>query len=126
MSGLLIEQLQQALDSNELLLGEHIEPRYKTDWSKARVCEPLAVVRPRSTEAVSAALKVCHAHGQPVTVQGGMTGLVGASQANEGDVVISLEFLNGVQEIDASASCMTVWAGTPLQVIQDAAQAAGL
>lgn len=126
MSVQLIEQLQQALDSNELLLGEQIEPRYKTDWSKARVCEPLVVVRPRSTEAVSAALRVCHAHGHPVTVQGGMTGLVGASQANEGDVVISLEFLNGVEEIDASASCMTVWAGTPLQVIQDAAQAAGL
>ncbi|MCD8504068.1 MAG: FAD-binding oxidoreductase [Burkholderiaceae bacterium] len=126
MSDQLIHDLRQALGEDQLLLGQQIEPRYKTDWSKARVCEPIVVVRPRSTEAVSAALKVCNAHGHPVTVQGGMTGLVGASQANDGDVVLSLELLNGVQEIDASASCMTVWAGTPLQVAQDAAQAAGL
>lgn len=121
-----IHDLQQALGEGQLLLGDQIEPRYKTDWSKARVCEPLAVVRPRTTEAVSAALRICHAHNHPVTLQGGMTGLVGASQANDGDVVMSLEFLNGVEEIDTSASCMTVWAGTPLQVAQDAAQKAGL
>lgn len=126
MSDQIIDDLRQALGNDQLLVGAQIEPRYKTDWSKARACEPIAVVRPRSTEAVSAALKVCHAHGQPVTVQGGMTGLVGASQANDDDVVISLEFLSGVEEIDASASCMTVWAGTPLQLAQDAAQAAGL
>lgn len=122
----LIEDLMAALGEQQLLLGEQIEPRYKTDWSKARVCEPLVVVRPRSTQAVSVALKVCHDHGHPVTIQGGMTGLVGASQANDDDVVLSLEFLSGVQEIDASASCMTVWAGTPLQVVQEKAQAAGL
>ncbi|WP_243479041.1 FAD-binding oxidoreductase [Orrella daihaiensis] len=126
MSDSFIHDLRQALGDDQLLVHEQIEPRYKTDWSKASVCEPVAVVRPRSTEAVSAALKVCHAHGHPVTVQGGMTGLVGASQANDGDVVMSLEFLNGVQEIDATASCMTVWAGTPLQLVQEAAQAAGL
>ena len=122
----LIDDLKQMLGQEQVLVAEQIEPRYRTDWSKARIAEPVAVVRPRSTEAVSAALKVCHQHGQPVTVQGGMTGLVGASQANDGDVVLSLEFLNGVQEIDPTASCMTVWAGTPLQVVQDQAQAADL
>lgn len=126
MSDSLIHALRQAVGEDQLLVGQQIDHRYMTDWSKARVCQPLAVIRPRTTEAVSAALRVCHAHAHPVTVQGGMTGLVGASQANDGDVVLSLEFLQGVQEIDTDASCMTVWAGTPLQVAQEAAQAAGL
>lgn len=126
MSDALIHELRQAVGEDQLLLGQQIDQRYMTDWSKARICQPLVVVRPRNTEAVSLTLKVCHANGHPVTVQGGMTGLVGASQANDGDVVMSLEFLAGVQEIDTDASCITVWAGTPLQVVQDAAQAAGL
>lgn len=126
MSAQLIAELTEALEPDELVLGDQIDERYKTDWSKAVLRQPLAVVKPRSTTAVSAALRVCHAHGQPVTVQGGMTGLVGASQTNDGDVVISLERLSGVQEIDQAASSMTVWAGTPLQIAQEQAQAAGL
>lgn len=126
MSVELIRDLSEALAPDELMQGSQIDQRYKTDWSKAVVREPLAVVRPRTTAAVSAALKVCQAHGQPVTVQGGMTGLVGASQTNDGDVVISLERLSGVEEIDRAASCMTVWAGTPLQIAQEQAQAADL
>jgi FAD/FMN-containing dehydrogenase len=126
MSEQIIHDLVQALGSDQIVLGEQIDMRYKTDWSKALVCQPLAVVKPRTTEAVSEALRICHAHGQPVTVQGGMTGLVGASQTNEGDVVISLEHLSGVQEIDPAASCMTVWAGTPLQLAQEQAQALNL
>ncbi len=34
------------------------------------------LVRPRSTEQVSAILKLCHARGQPVVTHGGLTGLV--------------------------------------------------
>jgi FAD/FMN-containing dehydrogenase len=126
MTSPLLEELKHALGDDQVLLGEQIAPRYMTDWSKARVCQPLVVIRPRSTQAVSAALRLCHAHGHPVTVQGGMTGLVGASQANDGDVVMSLEFLTGIEELDATAGCMTVWAGTPLQVVQEGAQAAGM
>ena len=121
-----VNALEQALEPGQLLVGDAIDARYKTDWSKSQVAQPLAVVRARTTEAVSQALRVCHAHDQPVTVQGGMTGLVGASQVNEGDVVVSLEFLNGVQEIDAPASCMTLWAGTPLQIAQEQALDQGL
>jgi FAD/FMN-containing dehydrogenase len=126
MSETVLQALMQALDDGQCLAGPAIDDRYKTDWSKSRVSQPLAVVRPRSTEDVSRVLSICHAHGHPVTVQGGMTGLVGASQANDGDVVLSLEFLNGVQALDATASCMTVWAGTPLQSAQEHAQERGL
>jgi len=121
MSDSVVTALRQTLGDTSMLVGSEIEARYKTDWSKSQIAEPIAIVRPRTTEAVSQTLKVCHAYDQSVTVQGGMTGLVGASQAADGDVVISLEFLSGVQEIDVHASCMTVWAGTALQIAQEQA-----
>ena len=126
MSNALVLALQTRLGPAQVLVGEQIDARYKTDWSRAVVCEPVAVVKPRHTEDVSAALAICHQHDQPVTVQGGMTGLVGGSQVNNGEVVISLERLQGVEEIDQAAGTMTVWAGTPLQVAQQAAADQGL
>lgn len=126
MSEALIRQLCEVVGEPQILVGARIDDRYKTDWSRAVHNEPLAVVRPRNTEDVAAALRVCHMHRHPVTVQGGMTGLVGGGQTNTGDVVISMELMQGVEEIDASASTLTVWAGTPLQRIQEAAESVGL
>lgn len=126
MNDAVVQSLCEAFGDAEVLTGSQIDERYKTDWSKAVVAEPLAVLRPRDTHAASVALGICHTHGQPVTVQGGMTGLVGGSQVQPGEVVISLERLQGIEEIDAAAGTMTVWAGTALQVAQQAAAEVGL
>lgn len=123
MSDVLLNALIQALGDERVLCGAAIEDRYRTDWSGQYHHDPLAVVRVQSTEDVATALRLCHAHRHPVTVQGGMTGLVGGAQTGAGDVVISLERLAGVQEVDADAATMTVWAGTPLQTVQEAALA---
>jgi len=122
MSDVLLKALIQALGDERVLHGAAIEDRYRTDWSGQYHHDPLAVVRVQGTEDVATTLRLCHAHRHPVTVQGGMTGLVGGGQTGVGDVVISLERLAGVQEIDADAATMTVWAGTPLQAVQEAAQ----
>lgn len=126
MNDAVVQSLRAVLGDAEVLTGDQIDARYKTDWSKAVVAEPLAVLRPRDTHAVSVALGICHQHDQPVTVQGGMTGLVGGSQVNPGEVVISLERLQGIEEVDEVAATMTVWAGTALQVAQQAAAEVGL
>ena len=126
MSEALVKALIQELGQEMVLQGAAIDERYKTDWSRQYHHEPLVVVRPDTTEAVSTVMRLCHAHRHPVTVQGGMTGLVGGAQTSTGDVVLSLERMTGVQEIDADAATMTVWAATPLQVVQEAAQAQGM
>ena len=123
---ILIDALVKVLGTAGVLTGDAITPVYKTDWKKTLEREPLAVVRPATTEQVSAVMRLCHQVGQPVTVQGGMTGLVAGGLPNDGDVVLSMEKLSGIEEIDAAASCMTVWAGTPLQLIQEAAAQADL
>ncbi|NLC35634.1 MAG: FAD-binding oxidoreductase [Alcaligenaceae bacterium] len=117
--------LQNALGESELLTGTAISDKYLKDWSGERGQMPLAVLRPRSTEEVSKALAVCHAHHWPVVPQGGLTGLAGGAVPSEGAVVISLERMSGVEEIDAASATLTVLAGTPLQAAQEAAQQAG-
>lgn len=120
----LIEALHDTL-SVPPLTGSDISERYHHDWSCEAPGTPLAVLRPASTAEVAAILKLCYAHEQPVVVQGGMSGLCGGANPRGEEVAISLERLTGVEEIDAAAMTMTVKAGTPLQVVQEAATAAG-
>ncbi|PTM91407.1 FAD-binding oxidoreductase [Mycoplana dimorpha] len=122
----IIEDLKNALGADAVLTGAQIGERHRSDASLTGRVLPIAVLRPRSVEEVSAALRICHAHGQPVVPQGGMTGLAGGANARGGEVAISLEHLAGIEEIDAAAGTITVKAGTVLEVAQRAAEDAGL
>jgi FAD/FMN-containing dehydrogenase len=115
----------QSFVASPVLQGAEISERYQHDWSSEAPGVPLAVVRPRHTGELSAVLACCHAHDQPVVVQGGLSGLCGGGNPRNGEVAISMELLNGVEEIDTASMTMTVRAGTPLQVVQEAAEQAG-
>lgn len=122
----LISRLQAATSKLQCLTGLDIEPRYLGDYMHTlQEGRPLAVVRPESVAQVSAVLRLCNAAGVAVVPQGGMTGLTGGATPVPQCVVLSLERMSGIQEIDAAAATLTVWAGTPLQTVQEAAWAAG-
>ena len=120
----LITDLQQAV-SSPVLTGADISAKYQHDWSAEALGIPVAVVRPSSTDEVAAIMRVCSAANQPVVVQGGLSGLCGGGNPRANEVAISLERLQGIEEIDQASMTMTVKAGTPLQVIQEAADKAG-
>ncbi|MDY6984219.1 MAG: FAD-binding oxidoreductase [Pseudomonadota bacterium] len=120
----LIASLQEAC-SSPLLTGTDITEKHQHDWSAETPGIPVAVVRPASTDEVAAVMRVCAAAGQPVVVQGGLSGLCGGGNPRANEVALSLERLQGIEEIDAASMTMTVKAGTPLQAIQQAADAAG-
>src|SRR5690606_41608212 len=65
--------------------------RYRQDWSGTCGGQPVVVARPASTSEVAQLVAACHQVGQPITVQGGLTGLAGGAAPADGDVVISLE-----------------------------------
>lgn len=117
--------LRQELGDTDVLTGDQISEKYLKDWSDERGGIPLAVVRPRSTQQVAQVLRICQSHGQAVTPQGGLTGLAGGAVPSQGSVVLSMERMSGITAIDTDSATMTVLAGTPLQVIQEAAQQAG-
>ncbi|WP_321858841.1 FAD-binding oxidoreductase [Paraburkholderia tropica] len=117
--------LREALGAAVVSLPADFAGRRHADSSRMPCAEPIALVRPRTTEQVSKALSICHAHHQPVVTQGGLTGLAGGACMLGGEVALSLELMNAIEEIDPVSATMTVQAGTPLQTVQEAADAAG-
>ena len=117
--------LAARFDARALLTGEAIPQRNLQDTSYLPPVRPLAVLRPDSAEGVAEAMRICAAHNVVVVPQGGLTGLAGGGHPIEGAVMLSLERFSGIEEIDPASATITVRAGTPLEVIQKAADEAG-
>ena len=123
----LIEALRSAVGGDHVLTDGDLSA-YETDWRKRYRGRALAVVRPACTSEVTAVVRACAAHRVAIVVQGGNTGLVGAStpDASGAQVLLSLTRMNRVRSIDAANLTMTVDAGCVLQAVQQAAAAQGL
>jgi FAD/FMN-containing dehydrogenase len=117
----LLDELKTSLDPSSLILGDAISDKYFTDWSGAKPCPPAALLKPKTTDELSRIMALCHQYDQPVVVQGGLTGLAGGATPQNGEFAISLELMCAIEEIDPTAMTLTALAGTPLQVLQEAA-----
>ena len=109
-----------------ILTGDDIGDRYRIDFLRKHEAAPGVVLRPASTEEVSAILRLAHSEGTPVTVIGGQTGMCGAAMASPGGIGLSLERMNRIEEIDPASMTMTVQAGCVLQVAHEAAEEQGV
>jgi len=104
-----------------------IEPRYLGDWVYRNDCaQPAALVLPRTTAEVSTALSVCNELGCPIVAQGGRTGLAGGATPEDGWVILSMERMRSVSSPDQASGTLVADAGTPLQRVQETADAVGL
>ncbi|MDX2144580.1 MAG: FAD-binding oxidoreductase [Rhodospirillaceae bacterium] len=121
----MIDALRPLVDAAGLLTGSDIGPRYLNTRGHGTAGAPLCVMRPTSTAQVSAILRLCHAHLQPVVPQGGMTGLVGGGAPQGGEVVISLERMTKIEDFDAGGRTLTIEAGVVLQTAQEYCEARG-
>ncbi len=83
---------------------------------------PDVVLRPQSTEQVSAILRICSAAGQALVPLGGRTGMANGHFQTAGEIGLSLERMNAIEEIDPDNRTMTVQAGCILQVAVEAAE----
>lgn len=122
----MIEQdLKNIVGERNFLSGQDVLDR-EEDWGRECPCPAKALVRPGSTEEVSQVLAACYAVGQTVVTHGGRTGLAQGAVSTAEDIILSLERLVGIESVDAQNRTMTVWAGTPLQKVQEAANDIGL
>ncbi|KRR29643.1 hypothetical protein CQ13_38285 [Bradyrhizobium retamae] len=120
-----INRLREALGKGSVLTGTDIGSRYYHDLAGKLVAQPRAVVRPRTTEEVSALLRLCHREQVPVTTQGGMTGVVRGALPNANEIVLSMELMNAVEEVDTSSGAAIAQAGAPLQKVQERVEQEG-
>src|SRR5210317_611475 len=82
---------------------------------------PDVVLKPESSEQVSAILRICSAAGQALVPLGGKSGLANGHMQTGNEIGLSLERMNTIEEIDTVNRTMTVQAGCILQVAADAA-----
>jgi FAD/FMN-containing dehydrogenase len=57
-----LNELISTLGADVALRGTDTPERSRTDWSGTPPQQPLALVRPRTTEEVSAVMRLCSAH----------------------------------------------------------------
>ncbi|WP_026259019.1 FAD-binding oxidoreductase [Uliginosibacterium gangwonense] len=115
-----IEALSAALPAGRIKIGNNIPAGAEHDWSHESHAAPLAWVAPQSTEEVAATLRVCHAYRIGVVPQGGLTGLTGGANTQQGIVALSLSAMHAIEEIDARTAVAQVQAGVVLQRLQEA------
>jgi FAD/FMN-containing dehydrogenase len=112
-----IAALAGLVDRAGFLAGDDIQGREPGLYIDEFLAD--AVLRPTSTDEVSAILRHCNEHGLAVIPHGGMTGLVRGTQTGAGNVVLSLERMNAIEQIDPVSRTAHVQAGVILQKLQE-------
>jgi len=90
------------------------------EWRERWMGSTPLLLLPRTTDEVSAIVRLCQEAGVAIVPQGGVTGLVGG-QIPKGEVLLSTERLNHIREVAPDDDVMVVEAGVTLQRAQEAA-----
>ncbi|MFZ5710437.1 MAG: FAD-linked oxidase C-terminal domain-containing protein [Pseudomonadota bacterium] len=98
---------------------------YECDALAAYRCPPLAVVLPRSTDEVSAALTVCHDLGVPVVPRGSGTSLAGGALPTADSVILGVARMNAVIETNLADRYIRVQSGRTNLSVTGAVEADG-
>lgn len=94
---------------------------YLEEWRSRMQGRTSLLLKPATTEQVSAILTICHETGTAIVPQGGNTGLVGAQIPLHGEVLLSLKRMNRIRALDVPGMTLTAEAGVTLKQAQDAA-----
>ena len=119
-------RLADIVGADHVLTDPGLRASYETDWTGRFQGVARCVVRPADAGAVAAMVRLCADEGVQICVQGGNTGLVGASVPVDGAVLLSTARLRDLEPVDELSAQVTVGAGTPLVALQQHARAAGL
>lgn len=120
-----VEKLRTMLGPTAVLTGKDVHSR-PAHIGVADGYGAKAILRPKNTEEVATIMRLCHETGQTIVPLGGNTGMAGGAIATENDIALSLERMQGIEQIHALGRTMIVQAGTRLQTVQERAEEFGL
>lgn len=112
-------------DSNTFTLRDDLE-KYSHDETEDLHYYPEVAVKPKTTDEVSALLKLCNEHLIPVTPRGAGTGLAGGALPIHGGLIISMERFSNIIGIDERNLQATVEPGVITEVFMNAVEEKGL
>ena len=119
-------KLVELLGEDRVLVGDCIGADFCHDEYPGGNYVPEAVVEARSTEDVSAVMKLCSELNVPVTVRGAGTGQMGGSVPVKGGVVLFVKGMNQILGYDEATNTLRVQPGVLLQEVIAAAEANGM
>jgi len=115
------------LDAAKSLLGASgwsedtdVLRQHATPWRGTYSGHTPFLARPADTSETAALVKLCAKHGIALTPQGGNTGLVDAGTPH-GEICVSMTRMRAVRALDPLNNSLTIEAGAPLVLAQDAA-----
>jgi glycolate oxidase len=112
-----IEFLRSVCGNERVYEGKAISEDFGHDELGGAYSMPEAVVEVLSTEEVSNIMKYAYENNIPVVARGSGTGLVGASVAIHGGIMINLSKMNRILELDEENLTLTVEPGVLLMEI---------
>jgi glycolate oxidase len=121
----LVKRLQSVLPDDAVIHDEAETRAYECDALTAYKCPPLAAVLPRSTEEVSAVLRICHEMDVPVVPRGSGTSLAGGALPTADCVILGVARLNDVLEVDYDDRIIRVQTGRTNLSVTGAVEADG-
>lgn len=121
----LLDRLRGIVGEAQVVPGEVVRERPQA-WDTHQPCNAAAMILPGDTAEVAAVLAACFEARQPLVPYGGVTNLVQGCATTADDLVLSLDRMNAIEEVDATAQTMTAQAGATLGEAQRAADAAEL
>lgn len=124
MSENLLEKLISIVGSNAVITQADAMAPHLNDWRGRYHGDAVAVVKPNSTEQVTAIVKLCAETRTAIVPQGGNTSLCGAAvpNTNSNAIVLNLTRMNKIRAIDLDNNTITVEAGCVLAQLQRTAQ----
>lgn len=122
----IVQQFIEILGEAFVLFDAETLNHYGHDETEHLLYLPEVVLKPRTTQEISAIAKICNAHKIVVTPRGAGTGLSGGAIPHLGGVVLSLERMNSILEIDERNLQVTTEPGVITEVLQNAVKEKGL
>lgn len=109
-----ISYLRGLIDEKRFFTGEQIGEDYSHDELSGVSGYPDVLMKVISTEEISAIMKYAYEQEIPVVVRGSGTGLVGASVAVRGGIMLETTLMNHILELDENNLTVTVEPGVLL------------
>lgn len=121
-----LEARLKAVLGRQGVISEAVELiAYECDALTAYRCPPMLAILPRSTEEVSAALRICHELGVPVVPRGAGTSLAGGAMPQADSVILGVARMNEVLEVDYASRIIRVQTGRTNLSVTGAVEAEG-
>ena len=121
-----IEDFKKIIGEEFIFIDKDSLHHYSHDETEDLHFLPEVVLKPRTTEEISAILKICNQEKIPVTPRGGGTGLSGGALPHLGGVLLSTERMNTILQIDERNLQIITEPGVITEVLQNAVKEKGL